>query len=675
MLNIQRLFHGLLRLRAKESKYVLASVVVVLLYIMLVKVRFVSPPMELSISDPVSKTSLSIKDRTDMFLQNIYLVEKAKMEEKNGKSRSKNVEIEESEKANEDDSTDSDNEDPNKDLKQKEKERIEKDFRKDPCLSKTVLEAKYSSTKLKSFCGTHEISDDENYFLDLKCDDIKYTPEDADSQLEYTEARFLDDNFDSLNEYLRKSGYGSIIAGEDADLDSYDFSSLTDWYRFTGSSVWLPDQKYHLMVSRIVYSPNKIPLVSFIRLQLFDVNWIEVKGRRLRYVDIDDNTLKTAVLDYERTKNETILDGISIKFPNILDIKLDVESRSDLLGPEDPRILYNDIAEIHEPVAVFNQDIRGRRTMYATFPLRHTKPGHKKEVLLLRTSLMGDYPFEKNWTPFFSNISPAPPPGYKGWMYMFYGLDPLRIFKCSLDTGYCDVVQRNSKKTDIDRGGLLTSVRGATSLRPVPRSIVQRMLRRDGITDPDYPLELWVGFVKTHIDDCGCGGMLYRPNIMVLVRQEMSFRIDLLSSSLDFGKDVMSWDDLTSTYCDDGNNVLNANEISFWHISEELPQDVRPFDPSSREIPKYDDYMALTLSEADENVQVIFLRHVLNYVLGSYKHNKLILGSRDVNGEVEERTKRVEDCMLRSGIDYCHEYAKTHTKPKLDDAQPSENEG
>ena len=113
MLNIQRLFHGLLRLRAKESKYVLASVVVVLLYIMLVKVRFVSPPMELSISDPVSKTSLSIKDRTDMFLQNIYLVEKAKMEEKNGKSRSKNVEIEESEKANEDDSTDSDNEDPN----------------------------------------------------------------------------------------------------------------------------------------------------------------------------------------------------------------------------------------------------------------------------------------------------------------------------------------------------------------------------------------------------------------------------------------------------------------------------------------------------------------------------------------------------------------------------------
>ncbi|KAF6007149.1 hypothetical protein HII12_004669 [Brettanomyces bruxellensis] len=669
MLNIQRLLHGALRLRAKESKYVLAAVVVMFVYIMLVKIQIVSSPLEITISDTVSKTSLSIKDETDIFLDKLYQADKAKSEKKNSKSAAKEVDVEEDKSSDDAPSKDDGNEDP----KQREKYRIEKEFKNDPCLSKTILESRYSSMKLKSFYGTHELSNDENYFLDLTCGDIEYVPEDADSQLEYTDSRLLDDDFESLNQYLRKTGYGSIIAGEDADLDSYDFSSLTDWYRFTGSSVWLPDQKYHLMMSRIVYSPNKIPLVSFIRLQLFDPNWKEIKGRRLRYVDIDDKELKSAVVNYERTKNETILDGISIKFPNILDINLDVESRSDLLGPEDPRILYKSTGDVHEPVAVFNQDLRGRRTMYATFPLRHTKPGHKKETLMLRTSLMGDYPFEKNWTPFFSNISPPPPPGSRGWMYMFYALDPLKIFKCDLDTGYCDIVQQNGKKTDIDRGGLLTSVRGATSLRSIPRKIVQRMLRRDGILDPDYPLEIWVGFVKTHIDECGCGAMLYRPNIMVLVRQENSFRIDLLSSSIDFGKDVMSWDDLTSTYCDDGNNVLNANEISFWHISDELPQDIQPFDPSAKEIPKYDDYMALTLSEADENVQVVFLRHVLNYVLGFYKHTKLVLSSRDINGEIEERTKRVEDCMLRSGIEYCHEYAKIHTRPKSDEAPSSEN--
>ncbi|VEU21238.1 DEKNAAC102149 [Brettanomyces naardenensis] len=530
------------------------------------------------------------------------------------------------------------------------------------CVSETVLHADYEAMKVPGFIGMSEIASDANYESDLSCDDITYSPEDPRRIIEHSKSRILPDDFQFLNEYLRETGYGALISGKDVDLNDVDFKSLPDWYRFTGSSVWLPEQECHLMASRLVYSPNKIPVLSLVRLQIYDADWNEMKGRRLRYTDVSDDELSKALVSYTGSGEESTLDSVTIKFPTILDIDLDESSRSDLLGPEDPRITVRSNGEIHEPVVVFNQDYRGRRTMYATFPLRKTAPGMKKKTIQLRKALMGEWPFEKNWTPFFDNMAPKTLDS-SGYMYMFYSLDPLRILKCNLDTGDCDTVQETGKTTHIDRGGSLTSVRGATSLRAVPRHIVQRMLRRENVLDPDYPLQMWVGFVKTHIDDCGCGHMIYRPTLMVLVKQDNSFRVDLMTGSMDFGKDVMAWNDHSSIYCDDGNNVMNPNEISFWDIGEEEPIQASKFDPDSKELPLYKDYMALTLSEADENVEVIFLRNVLNYILGSYERSRLVLSDKDVFSAVQDRTTKVETCMLQSSLKYCEEYAESHKRP------------
>lgn len=537
-------------------------------------------------------------------------------------------------------------------------------------LSDTVAHSHYEAMKLKSYYGMGYLGDDENYFINRQCEDTEYEAASPGDQILYSRARVLGDDMQFLNEFLRETGYGSIIAGEDVDLDNYDFTKLRDWYRFTGSSVWIPYLHCHLMASRVVYSPNKIPVISLIRLQLYDADWNEQKNRRVRYVDANASDMRRAVARFRATGDEASLEAVSMRFPNIMNIDLDASSRSDLLGPEDPRIVYNSRGPRPEPVVVYNQDIKGRRTMFATFPLRRSPSTVKKPVLVLQTSLMGDSPYEKNWMPFFDTLDPDPT-----WMYMFYGLDPLKVMRCSLVTGYCLIEQQNEKKTSIDRDGHVTSVRGATSLQAVPRRIVQRMLRRDGILDPDYPLQMWVGFVKTHLDACGCGKTVYRPNLAVMVKQENSFRIDLMSGSIDFGKDVTAWDDHTTAYCEpEGLNVLNANEVSMWNISEELPSQALPFDPAAKELPRYSDYMVVTLSEADEDVQVIFLRNIMNYVLGAYRHSRIVLSPRDVRGQVEERNKRVETCMLKSSVQYCEWYGSLHQPPKEDGDEDEEDE-
>ncbi|QPG73626.1 hypothetical protein FOA43_000938 [Brettanomyces nanus] len=538
-----------------------------------------------------------------------------------------------------------------------------------PYLSNTVLNVQYRPIDVQGFLGMMPFDPKKNYYKDQFCPDLLYKSSDSKRIMENSKARLLPDDLEGLNEYLRKTGYGSLFSRKhndfspDADLSEVDFTSYPDWFRFTGSSVWLPDEKVHLMASRLLYAPAKYPLMSFIRLQIFDADWNEIKGRRLLYVDAPEHDIKEAMGNYTRSHNEEDLDSVSIKFPGILDIDLDEESREFLLGPEDPRIVYNDVSGIPEPVIIFNQDANGGRAMYLTFPLERTPRGMKKPTLKLRTALMGDGTYEKNWTPFFDTLDPKPEANMRGSMYVMYDINPLRVYKCSLDSGECFIVQQEGAKAPNPRGDKLTSIRGGTSLIPIPRYVVQRLLRRDGILDSDYPLQMWLGFVKTHINDCGCGHMFYRPHLMVMVKQEHSFRVDLLSDSMDFGKDVMSFDDHSSVYCDDGNNVLNPNEIAFWDISYERPNEDSVFDLESKLLPYYDDYLALTISEADENVQVIFLKNVLNYIIGAYKHGTLVLGKKDVGREVRERTKKVESCVLKAASRYCEIYSLTHKRP------------
>ncbi|GME75049.1 unnamed protein product [Ambrosiozyma monospora] len=414
------------------------------------------------------------------------------------------------------------------------------------------------------------------------------------------------------------------------------------------------------MVSRITYAPlqKSNPIASFLRLQLFDPNWIEVKGKRIRFLDVTEKDVDPVLRKYDETKDETVLNSISLKFPCVLNIPFNIDTKSkDLLGPEDPRVVYKDGEVSKEPIVFFNMLEKGKRGMKGIFPLR--KPNKKTGAPNMINfqvggkSISGDV--EKNWTPFFDTLKVGDTKRSKGFIHFVYTFDPLTILKCNLDNGRCDKIQTNFESSALSQANK-AHIRGGSDLRPIPRQIIQ--LLNDG--DHQKRLQMWVGFAKTHVKNCGCGDVTYRPNLVLLIKEDGVFRLELMTESLDFGIDVKAWNG-KSTRCDrSGPNVLTPNGISFWDITPVTDHQQKG------KIPLFKDYMALTFSQSDSTVEVVFLKNVLNYLFGIYEDGKYMLGDYDSDEGVLARTKKVTECALDASFKYCGLYGSAHSGNAVD---------
>ncbi|KAG7705711.1 hypothetical protein KL929_003119 [Ogataea haglerorum] len=509
---------------------------------------------------------------------------------------------------------------------------------------------------VKGFIGNIDVPSTSNYY-DLSCSDIIYKPKE-NRNIEYSEPILLTDDLASARESLLSTEYKNLITMG----DKVGSRVAENWRQFSGASVWLPDEECHLMASRIIYAPNtkSNPVASFIRLQLFDANWREITGRRIRYSDITKQEIDNVLRDYNEAQDDSLLDKISIKFPTVLDIPFDPKvNAKELLGPEDPRILFKDGEYVQEPVIFFNMLDNGKRTMHAVFPLRKPNPKtQKRDLVNFKISGIAasrTLSTEKNWAPFFDSIRIGDSSRTKGYVQFLYTVDPLVVFRCSLDNGKCEKLQDNIYYSSF-AGNALGFIRGGTELVPVPRQILQK--QSTGSTESR--LQMWVGFVKTHIDNCGCGDTTYRPSLMVLTKDDGVFRVDLMTDSIDFDIDVLAWDERDSR-CGSGPNVLTPNGISFWNIKH--PEDGSG---DSDGVPQglYKDYMGLTISESDANIKIVFLRNVLNYILGIHGIGKHNLGEYELNEGVSERTKKVSDCMLEASYSYCKAYARKKSAGK-----------
>ncbi|QPG75890.1 hypothetical protein FOA43_003276 [Brettanomyces nanus] len=399
------------------------------------------------------------------------------------------------------------------------------------------------------------------------CEKLSYSiqynvPE--DHKVEHTDPIPLSDKslLEDITEYLENSGLEENIPSlkDKGKLDP------SHWYRLSGSAIWLPDEECYMMVSRIMYAPTKrdAPLISLVRMQLYDNEWKELKGRRIRYhdatdIDADRALRKISVLGTSNKHSAEILDHISVKFPSFMDIPLEVKSKGNMLGPEDPRIIYKPSETgNNEPVVLFNMfsGLR-RRSMYAAFPLRKPKSNasHKVTILQFRhsgSSSLTIKAVEKNWVPFFEDTKN---PEYISFLY---GLDPLVVFRCRLDNGKCDKIQDDGYGTGMIASNKI-ALRGGTNLMAVPMEIVRQLpeLKKD----PLHNVKLYVAFAKTHAWKCGCASAFYRPTLYLLVMVDGTYRIDLMTESIDFGLDVLSFDG-RSTSCDSsGPNVLTPNKL------------------------------------------------------------------------------------------------------------------
>lgn len=274
------------------------------------------------------------------------------------------------------------------------------------------------------------LSHHKSYDTLVTCNDLEYQ-----GKIEHSKwSKVLDDDLIQLKNDIIENW--PRLAPEVQDGSEKDWSAekilKENWFRFGGSSVWLEKEQCYLTVSRVIYSRKhwkSFAHISLLRVQAFDKEWNEIKGKKIAYNDIlqPENLdkelekldkhlglLDCDILDPESpeysscvTKNneryletqkrkKKIVSQYAITFPTILDV--DFEIQEQWSGPEDPRIILKKGEDgTEDPVILFNMNdaSEGKRFMYGYFP-------HKKidRIVKFRIRDREAKSQEKNWTPF-----------------------------------------------------------------------------------------------------------------------------------------------------------------------------------------------------------------------------------------------------------------------------------
>ncbi|KAI3405656.2 BMT4 [Candida oxycetoniae] len=392
------------------------------------------------------------------------------------------------------------------------------------------------------------------------------------------------------------------------------------WFRFGGSSVWLPNLGVHYMVSRVLYSPSGIPnkaYVSFLYIQIFDQNWKELpKGTKFTIPFEERKTLYHTNIDgtFQTYQSDPKLNFKVVEYPQVLPIPIDyslhTSSGKYYYGPEDPRIiLRSNPFGFDEPLIVFNmKDLKlAKRTMFRYLPFSNNLQVFRKR----------NEPYayiEKNWTPF---LTPLP-------------------------------------------------------LANLPAAIINQL-------NIPSNRQVYLGWARAHLNNCGCGESMYRPNMVLLVEDydkesdKFYYKMGDVSSYFDFGAHVPPWSDhsqvdqgtgdeasIENLQCH-GRNVLIPNSIAYWEISSVSKNDktyyhFKDLTVSSADALLFNDYMGVTLSGADQDVSIVHLRGLLNYVikLPSLFDEETVVSSND--GLLLRGSDWNNKCAMYSSKEFCKEY-------------------
>ncbi|KAK6459361.1 uncharacterized protein RJT20DRAFT_15435 [Scheffersomyces xylosifermentans] len=410
-------------------------------------------------------------------------------------------------------------------------------------------------------------------------------------------------------------------------------------YKFLGTSVWLEQHGVHYMVSRIRYSAKGSKTgvsLNLIYAQVFNEKWEEMKDVELVYPSRHPES------------NEVVYK--SGKFPAFLPVPFYSDSNFPykFYGPEDPRIfLVKNEMGLDEPLMVFNayhRKINNQvlvkenamnitfnfyRSMFFCWPFRYQlgKGGmddirnpetdniiYNKVAELKRENIPRQNK-EKNWAPFIDIHERDP---YDKHIYFIYKWAKLDILKCKL--------------TDLDKDGQ-SQCEYVYQRSPELESSTKVGPLRGGTEMIQFDLHghsAWIGFARAHIDDCGCGSSMYRPNLAVLMKHGEEYKISYLSSFLTLDIPPQGWYS-PKDFCRAGvPDVIIPNGISSWETSGDR------------------DLMTLTLSVSDDSLHVLQLRNVLQKIM------ELAKSEESEKGYDENVVK----CAIKKSIEFCKLYGE-----------------
>lgn len=428
---------------------------------------------------------------------------------------------------------------------------------------------------------THSLSGFVNIGSSNKphCDDLRYA-----GQLHFQQSIHLSDDFMEIAKILNDHP----MVNYSGQKQEWSFEEMVNrtWIKPSGSSVWLPKHNVFLAVTRVSFYTRGIPwwpVISFLRGQIYDEDWLEIKNYTINW------------------------QGTETTFPTIFEIPAPYEQGGSFYGPEDPRIIIEEGIDDAEPVVIYNllSDLKEKcRTMHVWLPF-------SKFSTMLSINGQQDRPHaEKNWAPFFYDLEPSDQRLPNQYLHFVYNLKPLKILKCHLRQGLCDFVYNQTVSHEQDAKYQIR-MSGGTNFFQIP-------------VDSTVGTRAYVGFPRTHCGFCGAGAM-YRPELMVLVASNGShFYIGYLSQEIDFGSAVLT-PQARIDPCGDG-RILIVNSIARW-------------DRDNRQ-----DIMTLLLSVADSTVQMLRVHGVLAYVNGLiHLNNSQMFGvERGTGAELNEQRSNIE---------------------------------
>ncbi|EGW31563.1 uncharacterized protein SPAPADRAFT_62172 [Spathaspora passalidarum NRRL Y-27907] len=574
-------------------------------------------------------------------------------------------------------------------------------------LAQGLIDSPFKTVSLKTFTDPFPYINDKprDYVFNEAnmCRNILF-----EDSFEVSEQSYLNANHEIFMNELNKNVEFVNILKQAKDKFKPTIPEEKQWLRFAGSSVWLPQFNCHYMVSRVLWTPTGIPnkaFASFLYIQLFDTNWQEIPTMSLE-VPFEEQVLKKG-LRSDGTFDEMIMSKIlnfrEQTFPYILpisfDYQLDVPNGKYYYGPEDPRVVLRaNPLGFDEPLIVFNmKDLKlVKRVMHTYLPF-----SNKMQVLRKRTEKYAN--IEKNWTPFISKIKSVndnqqEPGDLK--LNFIYSIMPLEVLVCEIDTAVCDFLQK-PEKDDYDFVGPL---RGGTQLVPLPLSDILPASIKEKFTLPDNR-QIYLGWARAHLNACGCGESMYRPNMIILVEDydatndKFFYKLGDVSEYFDFAATVPPW--VTPKLDDQGNlieeeypkqcegrNVLIPNSIAYWDIAgiikdnilyprkffHRIPTDEEIADKKAAKVMKQkagsfkrsnifgdviiNDYMGVTLSAADSDVSIVHVKGLLNYIL---KLPSLFEDSSVIDNDSIFQQRGYDynnKCAMQASDDYCKAYGQ-----------------
>lgn len=493
----------------------------------------------------------------------------------------------------------------------------------------------------------HEIKQELNVFID-KAIDMK-TPLDKVlehllKELEHGSNPYFEDIQDLILPELKLQVHLGVV-------DKF-------WFRIAGSSTWLEDFGVHYMISRVLYSPRGIrsrPIVSLTYAQIYDKDWNELVGINLVIPPIKNGTHVEENEGKATKKNFRLME-----YPRFVAIPFwhDVDQFDNrYYGPEDPRlILVMNEHGYEEPLLVYNSfyvDMRPYdddedlgepktqeffRTMFICWPWQLGEDKVHNKVVELKIENSEPMRAQKNWTPFIS-FEDRNEVGYDRHINFVFRWANLEVLKCTLD-GSCHFEYRFDESLSVKNE--VGPLRGGTQL-----------FNLHSIIPFNSDKEVWVGFARAHIDYCGCGKAIYRPNLVVVTKEtvdtESHFMVTHVSSSLSLNVSVGGWDLQTPEARCFRSSILIPNGISQWNVEK---------DPQSNAI--LEDYLTITLSITDFTVHRINIKGLLKEII-----NLGVLKSHQPAWFMASNDNIV--CAIQAATEFCQNYGEENRIVGLDE--------